>query len=221
MATSMALLDAVNEIVETVGEFPMTGTVASGTGTSIYDRARQFLDRENKRVQSQGWPENTIMCKGIVADATDGTIKSVDDASPANEQLGTTALRVRAAGSDTHRTLVLRVGDGSGTPAGPQLWDANKDTGDFGNGVTVFLDIVYLLDFVDLPVLLQDVIVAKSKMEFQRRIQGNPQLDQALYQEYIQAEVQLDRHRPDTVQPFNVQPMIPGGPSGGAQKKEG
>ena len=220
MATSMTVLDAVNEIVETVGEFPMTGTAPTGSGTSIYDRAKQFLDRENKRIQSLGWPENTIMCKGIVSDATDGTIKSEDDVSPTpNKQLGTNVLRVRAAGSDAHRTLVLRDSDGVGPPAGPQLWDANKDTGNFGNDVTVFLDIVYLLDFADLPVLLQDVIVAKAKMEFQRRIQGNPQHDQALYQEYIQAEVALDRNRPDTVQPFNVQPMIPGG--GGSQKKEG
>ena len=120
MATSMTVLDAVNEIVETVGEFPMTGTAPTGSGTSIYDRAKQFLDRENKRIQSLGWPENTIMCKGIVSDATDGTIKSEDDVSPTpNKQLGTNVLRVRAAGSDAHRTLVLRDSDGVGPPARP------------------------------------------------------------------------------------------------------
>ena len=203
---SMTLLEAGNEIVETVGEFPMTGPVADGSGTSIYDRARQVLDREDRRIQSQGWPENTVMGKAITASGA-GVIGG-------SEGITNNTLRVRASGNSAHRTLVIRESGGTQV-----LYDANADTPTFQNNEVVYLDIVTKLDFADLPPLLQDVVVAKAKMEFQRRIQGNPQHDQALYQEYIQAEVALDRNRPDTVQPFNVQPMIPGG--GGSQKKEG
>ena len=210
--SGLSVIDAINEIVETVGEFPLasnTNPVPDGTGTSIYHRARQFLDREDKRLQSLGWPENTIMSKKFTANGSNGTIGS-------GEGLTTTVLRVRAAGPDAHRTIVMREAGGT-----QLLHDSNADTNNFGNSAEVYLDTVYLLDFIDLPSLLQDVIVAKAKMEFQRRIQGNPQLDQALYQEYIQAEVALDRIRPDTVQPFNVQPMIPGGGGGGGAEKKG
>lgn len=202
MASGMAIIDAINEIVETVGEFPLATTVSpvpDGTGTSIYHRARSFLNREDTRIQSLGWPENTVKCDSHVASG--GVITIAD-----------TILRVRAEGKSGHRSLVIRT-DGSTQ----KLYDADNGTFTFDTTEEVFLDTVSKLSFVDLPPLLQDVIVAKSKMEFQRRIQGNPQIDQALNQEYMSAEMNLDRIRPDWQQPFNIQPMIPGGGGGGAQ----
>ena len=203
MASGMTIIEAINEIIETVGEFPLASTVSpvpDGTGTSIYHRARMFLDREDTRIQSLGWPENTVKCDSHTASS--GAITIAD-----------TILRVRAEGKSGHRNLVIR--DDSGTQ---KLYDADNGTFTFDTTEEVFLDTVTKLSFVDLPPLLQDVIVAKAKMEFQRRIQGNPQIDQALNQEYITAEMNLDRIRPDWQQPFNIQPMIPSG--GGGSKGE-
>ena len=49
------------------------------------------------------------------------------------------------------------------------------------------------------------MIVAKSKMTFQRRLQGNPSVDQALQQEYIMANRAVGRNDPHLDQNFNIQ----------------
>ena len=203
MASGMTIKDAVNEMVETIGEYPLGASAATpdGTGTSIYDRARQFLDREDKRMQSMGWPENTVMSKEFTASGGDIGIPN-------------TILRVRAAGSSAHRNMIIR--DDSGTQ---KLYDGNADTFAFGSTEKVYLDVVSKLDFIDLPPLMQDVVVAKSKMEFQRRIQGSPQVDAALMQDYAVSQAALDRHPMVAEQPFNTQPLMAGG--GGGNREQG
>ena len=204
MASGMTIKDAINEMVETIGEYPLGASAATpdGTGASIYDRARQFLDREDKRMQSMGWPENTVMSKEFTA--AGGAIGIAD-----------TVLRVRAAGSSAHRNLIIR--DDSGTQ---KLFDGNDDTFVFETTEKVYLDVVSKLDFIDLPPLLQDVVVAKSKLEFQRRIQGSPTTDAALMQDYAVAQAALDRHPMLSEQPFNTQPLIAGGGGGGERKEK-
>jgi hypothetical protein len=208
MASGMTVIDAINEIIETVGEFPLASTVEpvpDGTGTSIYHRARSFLNREDTRIQSLGWPENTVKCASHTAS---GGFITIND----------TVLRVRSEGKSGHRNLVIRHDATAGVGFEQRLYDADNGTFTFTSTEQVFLDTVSKLSFENLPPLLQDVIVAKSKMEFQRRIQGNAQVDHALNQEYVTAEMNLDRIRPDWQQPFNIQPMIPS--SGGGATKQ-
>lgn len=202
MASGMTTLLAVNEIAETVTPFHTGSAPSASTDPDVYSKALLFLEREDKRIQSQGWPENTENSQTFTASG--GAIA-----------VANTVLRVRASNSSAHRTLVIR--DDSGTQ---KLYDADNGTFTFGTTEVVFCDTVTKLDFVDLPPLLQDVIVAKAKWEFQRRIGKDPQIDQALYQEYVQAEVALDRNQPDRQQPFNVQPMIPGASAPRQDKKE-
>ena len=205
MASGYTFVAALNEVVETVGEFPMAGSTKPSAQTpadttSIYYRAEQFLDRESKRYQSQGWPENTSLAKQFTAS------DAANEISVAN-----TILRVRSAGPDKHRSLVIR--DDSGTQ---KLYDADEETFKFfavdqyGNTSpdSVFLDVTEELEFQDLPPLLQDVITASSKLKFQRRMQGNPQVDAQLLQEYQMAESLLDRNKPELDQPFNIRPVI-------------
>lgn len=202
MASGMTILLAVNEIVETLTPFPTDTAPTDSTKPDIYSKALLFLEREDKRIQSQGWPENSENSQTFTASG--GAIAVAD-----------TILRVRASNSSAHRTLVIR--DDTGTQ---KLYDADNGTFAFGTTEIVFCDTVTKLDFVDLPPLLQDVIVAKAKWEFQRRIGKNAQMDQALHQEYVQAEVALDRNQPDRQQPFNVQPMIPGAAPQREDRKE-
>ena len=203
MASGMTFVDAINELVETIGEFPMAGSTkpsaqSTPDTTSIYYQAERFLSRESQRFQSQGWPENTTLSKKFTA--TDSKIG-----------IANTVLRVRAAGPDRHRNLVIR--DDSGTQ---RLYDADRESfrfyevDDYGHTSdgSVFLDVVDELDFEDLPPLLQDVVVAGSKMKFQRRMQGNSTIDQQLVQEYVLAEQLLDRNKPLFPQNFNVAPKV-------------
>jgi hypothetical protein len=208
MASGMTKLLAVNEISETVTPFHTGAVPSSSANPDIYSKAMLFLDRESKRIQSQGWPENTENSETFTADAS-GAITVLS-----------TILRVRASNSSAHRTFVIRHDATAAEGSEQKLYDADNGTFEFGNLEVVFCDTVHLLSYENLPPLLQDVIVAKAKWEFQRRIGKNAQMDQALHQEYVQAEVALDRNQPDRQQPFNVQPMIPGAAPQKEDKKE-
>lgn len=197
----MNIVDAINEIIETVGEFPMasSGATPDGTGTSIYHRARQFLDRDSKRVQSQGWPENTANGKAYTANGS------------GHVTLGTTILSIRGSGPDAHRDLSMR--DDGGTL---KLYDNNKGTFVVATATTgvVFVDQVEALGnadsgfgFANLSPQLQDVIVDSAKVRFQRRIQGNLDMDTALQQEKMASDHGAQRNKPLTENRFNVQPL--------------
>ena len=200
----MSFVDGINEIIETILEFPMSGSdrpSTDGDTTSVYYRAEQFLDRENLRIQAWGWPENTRTNVAVTADSGEQTVTF----ATAGE-----VLKVRSAGPDSHRNLVLRMRE-AGESAYTSLYDADKGTFDVTdeNDGTVYIDKTELLDFEYLPPHLQDVIVARAKWTFQRRMQGNMQLDASLMQEYMQAEAASLRNKPIMDQEFNVRPALP------------
>lgn len=213
---SMTMVDAINEVVETVNEFPMSGTTRPSQQdpvdeTSIYARSEDFIVRESMRIQAQGWPENTDLCKPFTP--VDGRVT-----------LPASILRVKGAGPDGHRSLVIReevVDEDGVTVPYRRLYDANRNTFDMGTD-DVFLDAVVLLDIEDLPRTLQDVIVGSAKMKFQRRMQGSQLADQQLMMEYMQAEAVADRNRPkQDAFTFNLRPMIPGGSQPPADQQGG
>ena len=65
MATlGLSKLDAVNQILEAGGLSRVAALDSSGaSGTSEQADAEFFLDRENTRIQTLGWPENTNLAK--------------------------------------------------------------------------------------------------------------------------------------------------------------
>lgn len=224
MASGYTFVQAINEIVEVVGEFPMTGNTKPSAlntpdTTSNYARAEQFIDRYSKRIQAQGWPENTTFAKKF----TSAQVTGHTGTNGFKIAIADTVLRVKAAGPDEHRTLVIRYDADAENPAQndvplQRLYDANNQTFAFGTAATdVYLDVVEELAFENLTVHLQDVIIGQAKMAFQRRLQGNLNMDTALSSEYIQAEAQAPRNAPEIDQPFNTRPMIPG--TGGGQQK--
>ena len=196
-------VEAINEVVETIGEFPMSGITKPSAlnpsdTTSIYARAEEFIDRYNKRVQSQGFPENTVFGKAYTPDGSDNN----------NVDLLPTVLRLQSSGPSEHRTLTIRVDNAD--QATPKIFDARLNSFNLGTE-TVFVDQVELLAFGNLTPHLQDIIIGLSKVAFQRRMQGNLNMDTALMQEYAQAEAQIERNIADIAsQPFNQRPMVPG-----------
>ena len=189
----MTLVDGINEVVEVIGDFPMSGTAPTASGTSVYSRAHRFIDRETTRILSEGWPENTVLAQTFPLDTE--ALDLVNETPP--------VLRVRGAGPDRHRHLVLR---------GTAVYDADqkslKLTTREGNTdrTEVMLDVVVAADFEDVSPQLQDVIIAKAKLAFQRRLQGNPSVDQALQQELWLTQQALDRNEPNLDQAWNIQP---------------
>jgi hypothetical protein len=206
---SMTFIDAINEVVETVMEFPMSSLKARPSlqnpvdTTSIYARAEQFITRENLRVQSTGWPENTDLVRRFV---------------PVSSRVDVPQhiIRIRGAGPDAHRMLVIRAESVSPTVNERRVYDANRQT--FVISEPIYLDAVNLLDFELLPRTLQDVIVSAAKLRFEARMQGSQMANQQLTMEYMQSEFIADRNRirQDAV-PFNPRPPIPGGGDGGKE----
>ena len=177
--------------------------------TSVYSRAEEFITSESMRIQAHGFPDDTDMCRRFTPGSNLITLSQ-------------NVLRIRGAGPDAHRTLVIREEVVTEAVPDPdtgvltdtdvpyrRVYDANRQTFDVGTA-DVFLYAVVLLDIEDLPRTLQDVVVGSAKMKFQRRMQGSQLADQQLMMEYMQAEAVVDRNRPkDDAMLFNVRPMVP------------
>jgi hypothetical protein len=145
-------------------------------------------------VLTEGWPENTLIAKTVTATPPSGTLK------------------IKGAGADAHRTLVL--GESSGTQ---QVLDMN--TGGSVESSAVVLDVVIVKTWQTCSPALRDVIVASTKLSFQRRIIGNPTADAQLMQEYLMAEMRAGRNQPRPgLQLPNLQPQVPG--SGQQQQQQ-
>lgn len=231
----LSAIGAINEILESIGEFPVSGGVdgniipsAASDTTSIARRAEDFLKRETRRIQALGWPETTIRTKSYTASTHGtpaGTVIRLDSGDAANV---TDTLSVRGTGPDAHRSFGI---------VGQNLYDANAGTTtilptDSSGGATsqVYLTISQEVsaswpeNFEMCSPRLKDVIVSHTKMIFQRRMLGNSWADPALQQEYIMAELQANRNSPDIdMQPFNISPIAPalsGGKDGGQKGGE-
>ena len=195
-------IDGINELVETVGEFPMSGGTkpsAGGDTASIYYLAEKHIDRHNKRVQSQGWPENTVYSKSY----TPTTVNSVANVVV----LAETVLKIQAASTSEGRPLVLRVDTADSDT--PKVFDAILNSFNLGSTDAVFLDQVELLAFEDLTPELQDVILTQAKASFQRMFQGNLNLDAVLSTEEVKANAMAARNTFDTRRAFNAMPPQP------------
>lgn len=179
----MTKLDAVNEMLEVIDQPPVSSLDTGGTSEQA--DAERTLDRENTRVQSQGWPENTTKAQTYAAAA--GTVTLDSD-----------TLWIKSAGSDQHRNLVLE---------GDQVYDADAAA---LASADVILDRIRELAFVDCSPKLKDVITARAKQVFQRRKKTDLIQDQFLAQEYAATEIAADRHPLNPLaQPPNVRPILP------------
>lgn len=171
------VLDAINEVLESIGEMPVTAIPSSSSGSAIQNRALKFLERVNIDLQTGGFPENTRFAQS-------------ENLASLSALTGQT-LAIKAAGKDGHRTLVLRRSDDD---SGPEVWDA--DAGAVLSSTTVCIDIIDKVDFHKLSIGLQNNIIATAAQLFQRRLQGSPSADQALSQERQLADLMTERISP-------------------------
>jgi hypothetical protein len=161
---SDAILDAVNEILASIGE-PPAEALDTG-GTSEIAEAEDYLNRESRLIQAEGWYVNSLWEKVYEPDGDDLI------ALP-------NVLKLTAAGTDHWRRLSNRNG---------QLYDLDEKTNEFAADVT--LDVVVLLAFADLPQHLRNYIVKSASLKFQR-YKKRGQIDEAI----LQQELSLARVR--------------------------
>jgi hypothetical protein len=152
-------LDAVNQILSSVGQAPVTTLDLQNPEVSI---VLNTLREVNKQVQAEGWIYNTERSYELVPDST-----SKEILYPSNMlQIDTNV--------EAHRNeydVVRRNG---------KLYDRLKHTYQFTENVKA--DVVWLFDFTDIPPAIQAYITARAARMCAVKMVGDREL-QALLQE--------------------------------------
>ncbi|CDN47567.1 tail protein [Neorhizobium galegae] len=141
--TPTTVLEAVNQIIATIGEPPVNSVEDSGVIDAVM--ALQALSAVNRAVQLKGWHWNTEEDYPIAPSYPEGEIK-----------LPRNALKVDTTGADKSLDLVVR---------GQRLYDRRNHT--FEIGKTVKVEIVFLLPFEELPEAARTYITIKAGRRFQ------------------------------------------------------
>lgn len=151
LVTPTTKLEAINELLNAIGESPVNSV--DNTGLVEADLASARIDNVSRQVQKTGWHWNTLKNYTIDPD-TNGYII-----------LPASTVKVDTVGASFSRDLVQR---------GNRLYDRDKNT--FVIGKPVQVDITILLDFEELPEAARDFITMKSARKFQQRQFGSVEL---------------------------------------------
>ena len=152
-------LSAVNSILGAIGQSPITTLNFTNPEVSyIYN----ILTEVNKDVQNEGWHFNTEEHVKVSPDAN----KNIT--LPAN----TLRYTLHDGLSDKTKDLVIRDG---------KLYDLIDHTNEFSGDV--YLDVVSLFKFEDLPNVFQRYITYRSAVRASAQLVANPQLTQLLSQD--------------------------------------
>jgi len=125
--TATTKLEAINAMLAAIGQAPVNTLTGSGSlDTSV---AIQTLDRVNREVQSRGYHWNTDKAYTLTPDGTTGKITALG-----------TMLQVDTVGNSINVDIIKR---------GAFFWDRINHT--FVFTAPIKADIVWLLDFEDIP----------------------------------------------------------------------
>jgi hypothetical protein len=140
--TPTTVLEAVNQIIATIGEPPVNSVEDNGVIDAVM--ALQALSAVNRAVQLRGWHWNTEENYPIAASFPEGELR-----------LPKNTLRVDTTGADADLDLVAR---------GQRLYDRKNHTFQIGRSVKV--EIVLLLPFEELPEAARTYITIKAARRF-------------------------------------------------------
>jgi hypothetical protein len=155
-------LDAVNQILSSVGQAPVTTLDLQNPEVSI---VLNTLREINKQVQSEGWIFNTELDYEMIPDSTTNEI-----AYPYN-------VLQMDANVDKHKNdydLVRRSG---------KLYDRLNHTYQFTE--TIHVDLVWYFDFTDVPPAIQAYITARSARMCATKLIGDQEINKLLAEQEI------------------------------------
>lgn len=164
--TVTSKLEAVNTMLTSIGEIPVS-SITSAT-TNDVSIAIQILDHVSREVQSRGWFFNTDINYSLVPNNNN------EIALPAN------ALRVELAESSRLFNYVER---------NRKLYDRVNNTYTITN--TVKVNIVFLLDFEELPEVARHYVMIRASRIFQDRMLVSSELHKFHEVDELQAYMNL------------------------------
>lgn len=169
--TPLTELEAVNEILASIGESPVN-TIENPTNVDVINCLR-ILRNVNRRVQSKGWTFNKIDSYTLNPDAYTHKIRWLSN-------------------------LLYVVGtDGTKyTKKGDYLFDWENQTVEFNNSIDCM--IIFLVDFEDMPDPMRSYITAKAATTFQTRYLGDSSLGEELLRDEQEAWAALMEYELDS-----------------------
>ena len=146
-------LPAVNQILASVGQAPVTSLDQTNPDVAI---AYDTLLTVSREVQAEGWAFNTEFDKPEITDVN-------KQFSIPNNML---QVDLTTDSANAYKNVVRRDG---------KLYDKYNHKFEItdGAGEEIRLDIVWLFDWVDLPIPIQDYIVARAAVIVSSRIVGD------------------------------------------------
>jgi len=180
-------LDAVNQILESIGEDPVSSL---SSGLPDAESAERILDRVSREIQAKGWMCN-LERKYLLSLTADKTVPLSD-----------TVLRIDTVGTDKQINVSVRKYLNQF-----HLYDVDKHKFTFDKALTV--DIVWERDISDLTLELQLYITAKAARRFQESELGSVAADQfavraeqEAYAALMDAEAEADDSNALTDSPY-------------------
>jgi hypothetical protein len=169
--TSMTEIEAVNEMLMRANLAPVNSLDTSG-GIDV-EKAKKILHATNRSVQMRGWAFNTDLCLELSPDTNDQVI------------LPQNTLKVDAAGPDAYQKVTARDGI---------LRKVDRYSGGDATEFTssVRVDIVYFLEFAEIPTSAQWYITLLASKRFAGASLASSFLEQTLAQEVARALVDLE-----------------------------
>lgn len=173
-------LDAVNIMLGTIGESPISSLSAS-TGVADAVIARQILSEVAIQVQEEGWHFNVDTNFILIPSSDTGEIYL-----PAN------CLEVDTSGPDAQMDVAMR---------GRKLYDRTNHTFVFSKSITT--DLVLMLEFEELPQAARHYITVRAARVFQQRVVGSDTLGTFTERDEVRARTTLKRFEAKTAD-YNI-----------------
>lgn len=169
--TPLTELEAVNEILASIGEAPVN-TIENPQNVDVINAIR-ILRNVNRQIQSKGWTFNKISSYTLNPDVKTHKIKWLSNI-------------LYIVGTDnTHYTK-----------KGEYVFDFDNQTSNFENSITV--NIIFLVDFADMPDPIRNYVAAKAARAFQTRYLGDSSLGEELLEDEREAWAALMEYELDS-----------------------
>ena len=173
-------LDAVNIMLGTIGESPISSLDAS-TGVADAVIARQILSEVAIQVQEEGWHFNVDTNFILTPSSDTGEI-----------YLPSNCLEADTSGPDVQMDVAMR---------GRKLYDRTNHTFVFSKSITTVL--VLMLEFEELPQAARHYVTVRAARVFQQRVVGSDTLGTFTERDEVRARTALKRFEAKTAD-YNI-----------------
>lgn len=173
MLTPTTELEALNSMLSTIGEAPVSTVEDNGIVDAVI--ARQILRGTSREVQARGWHFNTEKSYPLQPDVNGFLM------------LPATVLRCDTVDASAGIDVVVR---------GTRLYDRKNHKFTFTQPVTV--DLVILLPFEELPEVARYYITVRASRIYQERVVGSESLSKFNTQDELRAKVALEDYEAET-----------------------